>query len=102
MSPDTVGEEEEYMSADLYLDLAVTLYEAGATVQRVGDSVRWLAGLLGDENIHLSVGYEVIELSVHHGDHTESRLYVLRDPVRVNLSVLHQVSSILHNIPSYR
>ncbi|MDD1728714.1 MAG: threonine/serine exporter family protein [Methanospirillum sp.] len=102
MSPDTDGEEEEYLSADLYLDLAVTLYEAGATVQRVGDSVRWLAGSLGDENVHLAVGYEVIELSVHHRDHTESRLYVLRDPVRVNLSVLHQVSGILHRIPSYQ
>jgi len=93
--------EEEYGSADLYLDLAVTLYEAGATVQRVGDSVRWLADQLGDEKVHISVGYEVIELSVHHGDHTESRLYVLRDPVRVNVTVLHQISGILHQIPSY-
>ncbi|HWQ63476.1 MAG TPA: threonine/serine exporter family protein [Methanospirillum sp.] len=92
---------EKYESADLYLDLAVILYEAGATVQRVGDSVRWLAGQLGDEKVHISVGYEVIEMSVHHGDHTENRLYVLRDPIRVNVSVLHQISGILHRIPSY-
>lgn len=97
-----IGDEVEgYESADLYLDLAVILYEAGATVQRVGDSVRWLAGKLGDEKVHISVGYEVIELSVYHGDHTENRLYVLRDPIRVNVSVLHQISGILHQIPSY-
>lgn len=97
-----IGDEVEgYESADLYLDLAVILYEAGATVQRVGDSVRWLAGKLGDEKVHISVGYEVIELSVYHSDHTENRLYVLRDPIRVNVSVLHQISGVLHQIPSY-
>lgn len=91
-----------YQGADLYLDLAVLLYEAGATVQRVSDSVRWLAQSLGDERVHLFVGYEAIELSVIHGDHTENRLYVLRDPSRVNVAVLHQVSGLLHHISSYQ
>ena len=101
MSQERVEEEEEYISADLFLDLAVTLYESGATVQRVSDSVRWLANQLGYDRVHLSVGYEAIELSVHHQYHTENRLYVLRDPVRVNISALQEVSSLLYRIPSY-
>lgn len=102
MTQERFEDDSEYIGADLYLELAILLYEAGASVQRVSDSVRWLAHLLGDERIHLFVGYEAIELSVHHEDHTENRLYVLREPSRVNISVLHKVSRLLHHIPSYQ
>lgn len=91
-----------YEVVDLYLDLAKTLYEAGATVQRVSDSVRWLAQSLGDTDVHVFVGYEAIELSIHHGYHTENRLYVLREPFRVNIAVLHRVSILLHEISAYQ
>lgn len=93
--------EEPYQEVDLCLDLAILLYEAGATVQRVSDSVRWFAGSLGYEGVHVFVGYEAIELSVHQDNHTENRLYVLREPARVNVSVLHQVSILLHELPRY-
>jgi uncharacterized membrane protein YjjP (DUF1212 family) len=91
-----------YEMADLYLELAKTLYEAGATVTRVSDSVRWLAENLGDSNVHVYVGYEAIELSIQHRDQIENRLYVLREPFKVNIAVLHQVSSLMHNLSSYQ
>ena len=101
MAPDEYCDKTRYEMADLYLDLAKTLYEAGAAVQRVTDSVRWLAGELGDTNVHIFVGYETIELSILHHDHIESRLYVIREPFKVNIAVLHQVSQLLHRIPSF-
>jgi uncharacterized membrane protein YjjP (DUF1212 family) len=101
MKPEILTTQPIYEKADLYLDLAIVLYEAGATVQRVSDSVRWLARSFGDETVHLFIGYEAIELSVHQRDHLENRLYVLREPSRVNVSVLHEVSRLLHRLPAY-
>ncbi|UUX92544.1 threonine/serine ThrE exporter family protein [Methanoplanus endosymbiosus] len=102
MDQDTYCNNNGYEVADLYLELAKTLYEAGASVERVSDSVRWLAENLSDSNVHVFVGYEEIELSIQHRDKIENRLYVLREPFKVNIAALHQVSLLMHNLSSYQ
>jgi uncharacterized membrane protein YjjP (DUF1212 family) len=87
--------------ADLYLDLAVALYEAGASAQRVSDSVQWLAKTLGDDCLNLFVGNEIIELSVLQNEYVINRLHMIREPFRVDVSVLHRISDFLHRIPDY-
>ena len=40
-------------------------------------------------------------MSLLHGDNSDSRLFVLRESSKVNVSVLYQISKLLHNIASY-
>ncbi len=91
----------KYSKIDLYLELAVLLYMACSSVQRVSDSVRWLARHFGDKDIHLYVGSELIEISIFQGDSSQSRIFAINGPSKVNVSVLHEVSRLLHNIPAY-
>ncbi|MDO9325564.1 MAG: threonine/serine exporter family protein [Methanoregula sp.] len=80
---------------DLYLDLGRTLYESGASVQRISDSVRYCAHTLGDDDVHAFVGNEAIEVGRRTGERTQIRMHAFREPVRVNATILQGVSRIL-------
>lgn len=80
---------------DLYLDLGRTLYDSGASVQRISDSVRYCAHALGDDDVHAFVGYEAIEVGRRNGDRTQIRMHAFREPVRVNATILQGVSRML-------
>lgn len=80
---------------DLYLDLGRTLYESGASVQRINDSVRYCAHTLGDDDVHAFVGNEAIEVGRRTGEHTQIRMHAFREPVRVNATILQGISRIL-------
>ncbi|MEI7855889.1 MAG: threonine/serine exporter family protein [Methanomicrobiales archaeon] len=80
---------------DLYLDLGRTLYESGASVQRINDSVRYCAHTLGDDDVHAFLGNEAIEVGRRTGERTQIRMHAFREPVRVNATILQGVSRIL-------
>ena len=80
------GPDPEGHRVDLYLDLGRILYDAGASVQRISDSVRYCAHALGDDDVHAFVGYEAIEVGRRNGDQTQIRMHAFREPVRVNAS----------------
>ena len=94
-SPMATGPDPEGHRVDLYLDLGRTLYDAGASVQRISDSVRYCAHALGDDDVHAFVGYEAIEVGRGDGDCTQIRMHAFREPVRVNATVLQGVSRML-------
>ena len=83
---------------DLYLDLGRTLYDAGASVQRISDSVRYCAHALGDDDVHAFVGNEAIEVGRRTGDRTQIRMHAFRNPVRVNATILQGVSRMLASL----
>ncbi|MDP3563953.1 MAG: threonine/serine exporter family protein [Methanoregula sp.] len=83
---------------DLYLDLGRTLYDAGASVQRINDSVRYCAHALGDDDVHAFVGNEAIEVGRRTGDRTQIRMHAFRNPVRVNATILQGVSRMLASL----
>jgi uncharacterized membrane protein YjjP (DUF1212 family) len=83
---------------DLYLDLGRTLYDAGASVQRISDSVRYCAHALGDDDVHAFVGNEAIEVGRRNGDRTQIRMHSFRNPVRVNATILQGVSRMLASL----
>ena len=83
---------------DLYLDLGKILYDAGASVQRINDSVRYCAHALGDDDVHAFVGNEAIEIGRRTGDRTEIRMHAFREPVRVNATILQGVSRMLASL----
>ena len=80
---------------DLYLDLGRTLYDAGASVQRINDSVRYCARAFGDDDVHAFVGNEAVEVGRRTGDRTQIRMHAFREPVRVNATILQGVSRML-------
>ena len=83
---------------DLYLDLGKILYDAGASVQRINDSVRYCAHALGDDDVHAFVGNEAIEVGRRTGDRTEIRMHAFREPVRVNATILQGISRMLASL----
>ena len=93
MEPDPEGHR-----VALYLELGRTLFEFGASVQRVSDSVRFCALTFGDQDVHVLVGYESIEVSRRDGDRTHIRMHAFREPVRVNATVLQGVSRLLSSL----
>ncbi|MFA4850111.1 MAG: threonine/serine exporter family protein [Methanoregula sp.] len=94
-SAESPGPDPEGHRVDLYLDLGRTLYDAGASVQRISDSVRYCAHALGDDDVHAFVGYEAIEVGRRNGDQTQIRMHAFREPVRVNATILQGVSRML-------
>ncbi len=94
-SAEETGPDPEGHRVDLYLDLGRTLYDSGASVQRISDSVRYVAHALGDDDVHAFVGYEAIEVGRGDGNRTQIRMHAFRDPVRVNATVLQGVSRML-------
>jgi uncharacterized membrane protein YjjP (DUF1212 family) len=92
------GPDPEGHRVDLYLDLGRTLYDAGASVQRINDSVRYCAHALGDDDVHAFVGNEAIEVGRRTGDRTEIRMHAFREPVRVNATILQGVSRMLASL----
>ena len=92
------GPDPEGHRVDLYLDLGRTLYDAGASVQRISDSVRYCAHALGDDDVHAFVGYEAIEVGRRNGDRTQIRMHAFREPVRVNATILQGVSRMLASL----
>lgn len=94
-SAEATGPDPEGHRVDLYLDLGRTLYDSGASVQRISDSVRYCAHALGDEDVHAFVGYEAIEVGRGDGNRTQIRMHAFREPVRVNATVLQGVSRML-------
>jgi uncharacterized membrane protein YjjP (DUF1212 family) len=97
-SGETTDPDPEGHRVDLYLDLGRTLYDSGASVQRISDSVRYCAHALGDDDVHAFVGYEAIEVGRGEGDRTQIRMHAFREPVRVNATVLQGVSRMLASI----
>jgi uncharacterized membrane protein YjjP (DUF1212 family) len=83
---------------DLYLDLGRTLYDAGASVQRINDSVRYCARAFGDDDVHAFVGNEAIEVGRRTGDRTQIRMHAFQEPVRVNATILQGVSRMLASL----
>ena len=94
-SNEATGPDPEGHRVDIYLDLGRTLYDSGASVQRISDSVRYCAHALGDDDVHAFVGYEAIEVGRSDGDRTQIRMHAFRKPVRVNATVLQGVSRML-------
>ena len=94
-SAEATGPDPEGHRVDLYLDLGRTLYDSGASVQRISDSVRYCAHALGDDDVHAFVGYEAIEVGRGNGNRTQIRMHAFREPVRVNATVLQGVSRML-------
>jgi uncharacterized membrane protein YjjP (DUF1212 family) len=94
-SAEATGPDPEGHRVDLYLDLGRTLYDSGASVQRISDSVRYVAHALGDDDVHAFVGYEAIEVGRGDGNRTQIRMHAFREPVRVNATVLQGVSRML-------
>ena len=94
-SAETTRPDPEGHRVDLYLDLGRTLYDSGASVQRISDSVRYCAHALGDDDVHAFVGYEAIEVGRGDGNRTQIRMHAFREPVRVNATVLQGVSRML-------
>ncbi len=94
-SAEATGPDPEGHRVDLYLDLGRTLYDSGASVQRISDSVRYCAHALGDDDVHAFVGYEAIEVGRGDGNRTQIRMHAFREPVRVNATVLQGVSRTL-------
>ncbi len=92
------GPDPEGHRVDLYLDLGKTLYDAGASVQRISDSVRYCAHALGDDDVHAFVGNEAIEVGRRTGDRTQIRMHAFRNPVRVNATILQGVSRMLSSL----
>lgn len=90
--------DPEGYRVDLYLDLGRTLYESGASVQRISDSVRYCAHTLGDDDVHAFVGNEAIEVGRRTGERTQIRMHAFREPVRVNATILQGVSRILASL----
>ncbi|MDP2797870.1 MAG: threonine/serine exporter family protein [Methanoregula sp.] len=97
-SAEATGPDPEGHRVDLYLDLGRTLYDAGASVQRISDSVRYCAHALGDDDVQAFVGYEAIEVGRSDGDRTQIRMHAFREPVRVNATVLQGVSRMLASL----
>lgn len=97
-SAEATGPDPEGHRVDLYLDLGRTLYDSGASVQRISDSVRYVAHALGDDDVHAFVGYEAIEVGRRDGDQTHIRMHAFREPVRVNATVLQGVSRMLASL----
>jgi len=95
LSGKTTDPDPEGHRVDLYLDLGRILYDAGASVQRISDSVRYCAQALGDNDVHAFVGYEAIEVGRRNGDQTQIRMHAFREPVRVNATILQGVSRML-------
>lgn len=91
-----------FSKIDLYLELAVVLYNACASIQRISDSVKWLARHFGDEDLNLYVGNEFIQLYITRADNFQSRIYTLPGPSKVNVAVLHYISRILHKLSLYQ
>ncbi|PKL68250.1 MAG: hypothetical protein CVV30_10005 [Methanomicrobiales archaeon HGW-Methanomicrobiales-1] len=89
------GLDPEGHRVDLYLDLGRTLYDAGASVQRINDSVRYCARAFGDDDVHAFVGNEAVEVGRRTGDRTQIRMHAFREPVRVNATTLQGVSRML-------
>ena len=94
-SAEATGSDPDGHRVDLYLDLGRTLYDSGASVQRISDSVRYCAHALGDDDVHAFVGYEAIEVGRGNGNRTQIRMHAFREPVRVNATVLQGVSRML-------
>ena len=94
-SVEATGPDPEGHRVDLYLDLGRTLYDSGASVQRISDSVRYCAHALGDDDVHAFVGYEAIEVGRGDGNRTQIRMHAFREPVRVNATVLQGISRML-------
>jgi len=92
------GPDPEGHRVDLYLDLGRTLYDAGASVQRINDSVRYCAHAFGDDDVHAFVGNEAIEVGRRTGDRTQIRMHAFREPVRVNATILQGVSRMLASL----
>jgi uncharacterized membrane protein YjjP (DUF1212 family) len=87
--------DPEGSRVDLYLKLGMMLYEAGATVHRTIDSVRYCAQTFGDTDIHVFVNYESIEVSRRDGNYTHLRMHALAAPFKINAAVLHNISRVL-------
>ncbi|MDP3395655.1 MAG: threonine/serine exporter family protein [Methanoregula sp.] len=98
LSAEKTEPDPEGHRVDLYLDLGRTLYDSGASVQRISDSVRYVAHALGDDDVHAFVGYEAIEVGRGDGNRTQIRMHAFREPVRVNATVLQGVSRMLASI----
>ncbi len=87
--------DPEGARVDLYMKLGMMLYEAGASVHRTIDSVRYCAQTFGDNDIHVFVNYEAIEVSRRDGNYTHLRMHALSAPFKINAAVLHKISRLL-------
>jgi len=87
--------DPEGARVDLYLKLGMMLYEAGASVHRTIDSVRYCAQTFGDNDIHVFVNYESIEVSRRDGNYTHFRMHALKAPIKMNAALLHKISRLL-------
>ncbi|MEI6435111.1 MAG: threonine/serine exporter family protein [Bacteroidota bacterium] len=87
--------DPEGARVDLYLKLGMMLYEAGASVHRTIDSVRYCAQTFGDNDIHVFVNYEDMEVSRRDGNYTHLRMHALSSPFKINAAVLHKISRLL-------
>ena len=80
---------------DLYLTLGRLLYESGATVQRISDSVQYCARSLGDKDVHVFVEYDAIEVSRREDGTTQVSMHVFRQPLKTNITIIQEVSRML-------
>lgn len=80
---------------EFYLHLGRLLYESGATVQRISDSVQYCARSLGDKDVHVFVEYDAIEVSRRDGGSTQVSMQVFRRPMKANMAVLREISRML-------
>lgn len=88
-------QDPEGARVDLYLKLGIMLYESGASVHRTIDSVRYCAQTYGDNDIHVFVNYESIEVSRRDGNLTHFRMHALKAPIKMNAALLHKISQLL-------
>jgi len=90
--------DPEGTRVDLYVKLGMMLYEAGASVHRTIDSVRYCAQTFGDNDIHVFVNYESIEVSRRDRNYTHFRMHAIKAPIKMNAASLHKISRLLISI----
>ena len=87
---------------DLYLRLGKLLFQHGATVQRVIDSVQALKNYLGGDDIHVLIEYDGLMITDIRGRHFRTRVERRTSFVTFNIEVLIAISHLIRGLERER